>query len=222
MTRRVAVVVLLLFAAACSSGKPTPKASTTPTATRPPVSAGQSNRPLSGVYVYTLTSEKGAKLPAGFERIETISSSGDTYTSAISTNEGPNHVTYTRAWSTSGMTLVTSDAVANGGEQKCAYNPPIQEISLPFKVEKLPRQNWAGGPNFGCSGSTDVNVLGLETVTDGRGTSWSTWKIQEVTNAGSGSSTQTHWFSPVLGVDVRDESASSSLTTMSVLKDYPA
>jgi len=217
VTKRVALVALLVLAVAC--GKAAPK--TTPAAKRPAVSAGESNRPVSGVYVYTLTSEKGAKLPTGFERIETISSSANTYTSAITSNQGPNHVTYTKAWSSDGLTLVASDITANGSELRCAYNPPIKEVPFPLKVEKLPRQNWAGGPNLNCSGSTDIDVVGQETAYDGRGKSWETWKIVEATTAGTGMSTQTHWFSPDLGVDVRDESASTSLTTMSVLKDYP-
>jgi hypothetical protein len=219
VTKRIGVALLLLIAAACGGKTPSPKASATPAPSRPPVAPGQSNRPLAGSYTYTLSSTKGPAVPQGMQRLETVTISGDRYTSVIGDNENANHVTFVRVWSSTGLTLVSSDAVAGTNERKCAYNPPIRLIPLPLKVEKLPRQTWSS-PDLACSGTTDINVIGQETTTDGQGKSWSTWKIEEVTNSG-GTSTQTHWFSPDLGVDIRDQSASSAQTTLSVLRDHP-
>ena len=228
MRKFVAVVLLLLVAAACSKSAEKPKAtaSAVPTASlrpkvsRPPVSAGSVNRPVAGVYVSTLTSLKGPALPSGMERIETITSSGkDVFQSIIGTNKNSNQVIYQRKWSATGVTLLSSDALANGGERKCEYQPPINLFPLPLKDGALEEQHWSDA-NLACSGTTQITVLGQDTTTDARGKKWSVWKIEEKTNSG-GDSTQLHWFSPELGVDIRDQSTSPAQTTLSILRDYP-
>jgi hypothetical protein len=210
VTKRAAIALLLIFAAACSS-KGSPKSSLAP---------GAVNRPKAGVYVYTLTSTKGPTLPAGLERIETLSVSGDKYTSVISDNKNSNRVTYTRGWSSTGETLIAADVSTQTGGIQCAYNPPPRVLPIPLKVETLPRQTYSA-PNLRCAGSKDIKVVGQETVKDGKGHSWSTYRIDERTNESSTSTTQIHWFSPELGADIRSESVSSSLTTLSVLTSHP-
>jgi hypothetical protein len=208
--RRTAVVVSLIVAAACSSSG-SPKSSLAP---------GAVNRPKPGVYVYTLTSTKGPALPAGLERIETLSVSGNRYTSVISDNKNSNRVTYTRGWSSSGETLVAADVSTPTGSIQCAYHPPPRVLPLPLKIEKLPRQTYTA-PNLSCAGSKDIDVVDKETVKDGKGHRWSTYRIDETTIESSTSTTQIHWFSPELGADIRSESVSKSLTTLSVLIDHP-
>jgi len=220
VTKRIVIALALLLAAACSGKSTPPKASSSPAATRPPVSDGQVNRPLAGVYVYTLSSVSGAALPPGLERIETVSISGNTYKSLITDNKNANQDTFFRLWTSSAVELAVSDAIVSGGERKCTYTPPIKVVPIPLKIGKLARQSWTS-PDLACTGTTDINVISQETVADAKGTKWSTWKIQEVTSSG-GTSTQTHWFSPVLGADIRDQSTSPNESTLSVLSDYPS
>lgn len=221
MIKRSAVGLLLLLAAACG-GKSTPASTATakPKVSRPPVSGGQVNRPVTGSYTYTLSTISGAALPAGMERIEALTISGDIYTSVISDNKNSNHVTFYRRWTAAGELLESSDAVANASERKCIYRPPIKVIPIPLKTGKLARQAWQS-PDLACSGTTDLNVLGPASVSDAKGKTWSTWKVEEVTTSGGGTSTQLHWFSPELGVDIRDQSSSPGQSTLSVLRDYP-
>ncbi len=221
MTKRFAIVALLLtLAAACGGGKAKPSATvgSTPKATRETPPSGQANKPVVGRYVYELKALTGTKLPADFERIDDVTVNGDTVSISTSSNKSPNSVVFNRKFAADGITLVSSKTHTTDRDVPCDYKPPIKVVPFPLKAGTTPTQSW--GDAAPCMGKTDVNVMGEEEVADAGGRKWKTWKIEERTTAG-GLSTQLHWFSPELGLDVRNQSTSPNQSTLSVLRDYP-
>jgi len=214
VTKRVAVFVLLLLVAACSSNS-SPKTTAGPTMA--PVAAGHANRPHAGKYVYSLTGAQGTRVPAGTAITETISSSGDTYTSKITNNQNPNFTVLERKWSSSGVTLDRTETHLQGRPvTTCSFAPPLRVIPIPIKTGALPNQNWG---TAGCSGVTLITVDGQQQIQDGTGRSWTVWKIEEKTQTPT-MDIQTHYFSPQLGVDIRDERSAPSSTVI-LLTSYP-
>jgi hypothetical protein len=228
MTKRFAVVLLaLLLAAACrgkSSPSSSPKASAVatvkpqPAVSRPPVTGGAVNRPVAGLYKYLLSGMQGTNVPGGAEIDEQISVSGDIFTSRITNNENPNYSILERHWTASGVLLDRTETHLQGKAASiCAFQPPIKVVPLPLTTETLPNQQWG---NSSCSGVTMIKVDGEVTTSDGNGKVWKVWKIEEKTQTPT-IDVQVHYFSPDLGVDVRDERNAQTGGTVTLLTAHP-
>ncbi len=228
--KRVAVAVLLLLVAtACGSKSPSKpstgsapsasaSASVRPAVSRPPATGGSVNRPVAGTYSYLLSGMQGTNVPTGAQINETISISGDTFTSKITNNENPNYSVLVRQWTASGVLLKqTQTHLQTKTAETCAFQPPIKVIPLPLAPATLPNQQWGSSA---CSGVTMIKVDGEQTTSDGNGKVWKTWKIEEKTQTPT-IDVQTHYFSPDLGVDVRDERSAQSGSTVTLLTNYP-
>lgn len=242
MTRRVlpiAALALLLFTA-CPSRSPRssratlnpattgpastldttkPGSTSQPQATAPGVSAPV-RRPRSGKYVYDLVGRGTTKVPAGSQLTESVSSSGDAYTSDISNNKNSNTRRIRYKWETDKVLQTSVESTINGRTTKCTYQPPLEVLHLPIHTEKFPTQRWESNE---CSGQLEFEVFGQEEVDDATGRPWVTWRI-EVRDA-SGRPVETRWFSAELGRDVRNQSISDvdgvTQQTETVLRSYP-
>jgi hypothetical protein len=111
--------------------------------------------------------------------------------------------------------------VIGGRERRCTYNPPLEIIHSPIRVESFPRQETGAL----CRGTVDVTVLGRQSVRDANGRTWPTWVIEIASKNGSQTDQEKHWFSPELGRDIRSETATEKIDvvdqTAQLLRSYP-
>ncbi len=95
-------------------------------------------------------------------------------------------------------------AYPGGSTWSCRYAEPVAYLNFPVKAETYPTQSWTGA---GCSGTTEVKVVGSEDVEDGQGRSWATWKVEEqhtyTMGPAQGTIELTRWIAADEGVDIR-------------------
>lgn len=231
-TRSVAAAVLsVVLLAACGGGSDvgdlrepgeTSAAGRDDAAVRTPdvdaAPEGGVNRPREGTYTYTYESRQtNASTPDAAPRrskanatyTSKVSRDGDVYTFADSSSEGPAVATRKQRWEDDRVLEVSSEITTDDQQAGCTYSEPIEVLRIPLKEEKFPPQELEGsGTN--CNGTRTLAVEGREDVLDDAGLTWSTWRITSETviktDVGlTQRSTDTRWFSPDLGKDVKLE-----------------
>ncbi|MEX0874729.1 MAG: hypothetical protein WD646_09075 [Actinomycetota bacterium] len=213
-------VALLLVVSACGNdpvdpGTPapdrTPGSGTMPTA--PP--EGGVNRPQTGLYVYELTSTGETEVPAGTKITIDVSADGDLFTTLQTNNRNSNTAAVKEQWDANRVLRISTTVKVGDDEGVCVFEPSVETIRIPLKVEVYPDQEWSGE---NCEGTTTIRVTRQQNVEDAGGRVWPTWKIEEKTMGES----RTHlvrFFSPALGVDIRTEDRRN--LTISVLSSNP-
>lgn len=139
------------------------------------------------------------------EVTEKISRDGDADVTEIVNSANPDAVARVRTrWDRDGLVLVASESRTPQGSSTCEFEPPVLIVPDTLAESRLPRQTWESA---NCRGTVDVTVRGRDTVSDGTGRRWRTWKIQvrtRTTTAGESiDETETRWFSPELGKYIR-------------------
>jgi hypothetical protein len=118
---------------------------------------------------------------------------------------------------------LSNETVIGGNRRACSYDPPIEIMHIPIRVEEF-REQESGGP--GCEATNAVNVVGREDTEDATGKTWSTWVIERQILSGDRTDEERHWFSPDLGHDVRVETVTESggrrTETAQLLRSYPS
>ncbi len=226
---------------ATSSGADQASSDATPDVER--AAKGEVNRPKEGTYVYAYRTEQtNAAVPdstprrskADSQLTSTVSNKGDVTTTKDTSSEGPAVFTQRTRWDNDGVVDLSATLDSPQSSAGCEYDPPLQSIRLPLKKATLPLQKLAG-KGASCIGERTITVEKEESVKDARGVSWPTWRIKietVVTQPGlTKNNTDTRWFSPDLGKDVRieglaeyrnsDDELTISAESSSVLKSYP-
>jgi hypothetical protein len=208
---------------------PRPKASAAPTVKRP--RDGKYVYSFSGQIVDTADPQATPRRVSGAQRTHTIKNNGDitkqTETSTIST---ATTITRTR-WEPNRVIELSVVTKFQGSSSGCIFNPPIDVLHMPIRVETFPARQLKGSGST-CGGDYELTVNGPETVNDATGRSWATWKITIRTHAKSANTdaTETRWFSPELGKEIRIEGVTQQDTSngqrvraesVNILKSYP-
>lgn len=170
-------------------------------------------RPEPGTYTYEVTARafdprgrtRVVNSVEGVELTDKVTADGDTYVSEITTAANPDLVTRLRTrWDDQGLLLVSSETETPDGASSCDFEPPVEIVPIPLVEGRLKRQTWESAH---CRGTVEVAVKGPETVADTTGRRWRTWAItvrtRTVVTDASTDETETRWFSPELGKDVR-------------------
>jgi hypothetical protein len=212
----------------------------TPDVTRAP--EGKINRPRAGTYVYayeTAVTRPGASPSVAPQTSEpaaelesTVEFEGDVSSTADRSTEGSAVSTLRQRWEDDRVVDLSTELESDAGTSGCEYAMPLESIRIPIEAGALPTQT-IGGEGTACSGQRTVTVEERETVADENGVRWSTWRIRVETRTPGTTTTKTdtHWFSPDLGKDVRVRgvtelsNAQGQVQTRaeqtSVLKSYP-
>lgn len=179
---------------------------------------GGVNRPREGTYAYAYESRQtNTATPDATPRrskpnatfTSKVSRDGDVYTFADNSSEGPAVATRRQRWEDDRVLEVSSEITANDKKAGCTYSEPIEVLRIPLKKEKLEPQELRGsGTN--CNGTRTIAFEEREDVLDDAGLTWSTWRITSETviktDVGlTQRSTDTRWFSPDLGKEVKLE-----------------
>jgi hypothetical protein len=250
---------LALVAAACGGGDgdPTVRAPDEPGATdetsetaepgtTPDVPEAEDdgiNRPREGDYLYAYETETvNSATPNATPRrskpdaelTSTVSNTGDETTTKDKSTEGSAVSTTVQQWEDDRVLDVESRLDSEQGSSGCEYEPPIDALHIPIKMEKFPAQKLEG-KGVSCAGDRTITVEDQETIKDARGIEWATWRIRVETvvkqQALTKKSVDTRWFSPDLGKDVRIRGVAEYINSegqvalrasqSSVLKTYP-
>jgi hypothetical protein len=176
---------------------------------------GGANKPMQGAYVYTLTSETtnaatpdspARTSPPDAEWTSTISYDGDVVVTKDKTSEGSAVSTVERTWDDDAVRELSFGTKTSEGEGSCTFDEPVVVLKLPIEEGKLPKQDFKG-EGVNCNGERTITVEKRDDVTDANGHVWPAWRIKvETTVKATGltkTSSDTRWFSPDLGKDVR-------------------
>lgn len=217
------------------------------TARTPDVEAaeeGRVNVPEEGTYVYEYSSEQqNASTPdatprrskEGAELRREVSVSDDVITTADRTSEGSAVATVKRKIEEDGVYELSFETKTDQGTSGCTFSEPIRMIPIPLAEGELDAQPLEG-EGGSCDGERTITVEGREETEDAEGVTWTTWRIEvETVVRGEGitnRSTDTRWFSPDLGTDIRVEGLAEFVnpegdtvaraSSTSVLKSRPA
>lgn len=175
--------------------------------------------PREGTYVYHFESRQtNAATPNATPRRSSpdaeftskVSVEDDVATFVERTSEGDAESTRELRWHDDGVVELSLALRANEQTSGCDYDEPLMLLRIPIKKERLPKQELSG-TGQACGGERTVTVEGQEDVLDDVGLTWKTWKIEidtVVVPKGAGltrRSTETRWFSPDLGREIRSE-----------------
>jgi hypothetical protein len=204
---------------------------------------GGVNKPVEGEYRYRHTSETiNAATPDAPPRTSspdaewqsTISYDGDVVVTADKISTGSAVSTVKSTWDDDAVREISFETKTDRGTGGCTFDEPVIVLSLPIEEGKLPEQDLEGdGTN--CSGTRTIAVERREDTTDANGHTWPTWRIKVTTTVEATgltkTSTDTRWFSPDLGKDVRlkgvtefvnpSGGVAARATNEIVLKRYP-
>jgi hypothetical protein len=237
-TNVTAACLLLFLAAACGGrgggdgdGGPNASAPASVSANAPEVDATAPedvkqapadgvNRPVEGTYLYTFKSETinaatpdapPRTSPPDAEWQSTISYDGDEVVTKDKTSEGSAVSTVRRTWDDDAVREVSFGTTTDQGTGDCTFDEPVVVLKLPITVEQR------------------------DDATDATGHIWPAWRIKVATTVEATgltkTSTDTRWFSPDLGKDIRVKGVaeyvnpsggvSARATSEIVLKRYP-
>jgi hypothetical protein len=231
MQRRFAILILavLLPLSACGSspeGAPDPDAETTdsPTPAADRDAAPQvPERPRSGDYVYEFIGLGTTSVPNGTVLTDAIATSGNDMAITVTNSRNDNVRRIGRRWEEGRVVELSNETVIGGNRRACSYDPPIEIMHIPIRVEEF-REQESGGP--GCEATNAINVVGREDTEDATGKMWSTWVIERQILSGDRTDEEKHWFSPDLGHDIRVETVTETggrrTETAQLLRSYPS
>lgn len=231
MKRRTATLILAAFLplAACGSpagdtAEPVGRATATPTpAVDRDVAPQVPERPRDGDYVYDFIGLGTTDVPDGTILTETIETSGEDFTITVTNSRNDNARRIGRRWEEGRVVEHSNQTVIGGNRRACGYDPPIEVMHIPIRVEEFKEQE-SGGP--GCEATNAINVVGREDTEDATGKMWSTWVIERQILSGDRTDEERHWFAPELGHDVRVETVTESggrrTETAQLLRSYPS
>jgi hypothetical protein len=214
---------------------------TTPAVKRAP--AGEINPPSDGAYVYAYeTKTTNSATPDATPRTSardaeltsTVTTSGKVTTTKDKSTEGSAVATLVQRWESSKVLDLSSKIETDQGSAGCEYSPAPESLHIPIKAETFKTQAFAG-KGSSCGGERKITVEKQEKVKDARGVEWSTWRIQiETVSKQTGltkTNTDTRWFSPDLGKDIRIEGLAEYVNSegkvavraqqTSILESYP-
>lgn len=223
-----------------SSAKPAASSAAAPSnAPAPKAPEGGSNRPKDGAYVYAVDGTatdpfNPAAPPQKYkgEQTNTVSHSGDVYTTETTTSEQPGRTTIRTKWASDKVTMLSLKSETSGGDFSCTFNPPLTITKFPVKPETFPTQQLKGQGNA-CNGTLDITIVKKETTKDANGRSWSAWQVKVKLTIKSDQFTlttnETRWVSPELGAEIRSNGAADGQfgptkfksTSVSALKKHP-
>jgi hypothetical protein len=260
-TNVTAACLLLFLAAACGGrgggdgdGGPNASAPASVSANAPEVDATAPedvkqapadgvNRPVEGTYLYTFKSETinaatpdapPRTSPPDAEWQSTISYDGDEVVTKDKTSEGSAVSTVRRTWDDDAVREVSFGTTTDQGTGDCTFDEPVVVLKLPIEEGKLPTQELKG-EGVNCNGERTITVEQRDDATDATGHIWPAWRIKVATTVEATgltkTSTDTRWFSPDLGKDIRVKGVaeyvnpsggvSARATSEIVLKRYP-
>ncbi len=214
-------------------------ATTAPAAAAKPAE-GRANPPKDGTYVYSVSGTASdpfnpAAPPQKYtgEQTNTVTHSGDVYTTESTTSERAGRTTIRTKHTTANVTMLSLKSETAGGEFSCIFNPPLVITKFPIKPETFPTQQLKGEGNA-CDGTLDITVVKKESVKDATGRAWDTWQAKVKLTLKSDQLTlnqnDTRWVSPELGVEIKSVGTTDGKfgpTTFkgsanSALKKYPS
>jgi hypothetical protein len=197
-----------------------PELDATPPADVKAAAEGKVNRPTEGRYLYTLSSSTtNAATPDSPARTSspdaefqsTITYDGDVVITQDRIKDSSGVATVKRRWTDDAIEELSFETKTDRGSGGCTFDEPAVVLSIPVKTGKLPAVTFEGeGTN--CNGSRKISVERQEDAIDASGSAWPTWRIRAETVVKStgltNKSTNTQWFSPDLGKEVRATSVS--------------
>ncbi len=152
------------------------------------------------------------KFASGASTTSQLRHDGDIVIDESTSSESAGRTTTKARWASARVTLVSLTVETPAGSFACTFKPELVIIHIPIKAEKFPTQNISGDGNA-CGGKVDITVEGKEDVKDAAGKTWSTWRVKVHTQTDSGqlktTNDETRWFSPDLGVQIRQQSNQS-------------
>jgi hypothetical protein len=205
---------------------------------------GGLNRPAEGTYVYALKSETENAATADApvrtsapdaEWQSTISYEGDDeIVQKDKISEGSAVSTVRRIWGDDGVREVSFGTTTDQGTGDCTFTEPIVVLEIPIEEGKLPTHEFEG-EGVNCNGERTITVEQRDDATDANGHVWPAWRIKVTTvvkaTGLTKTSTDTRWFSPDLGKDIRvngvteyvnpSGGVAARATTEILLKRYP-
>ena len=229
MTRRTATLILaaLLSFVACGS-PPDDQAEPQATETATPAADGDAapqvpERPRAGDYVYEFIGLGTTDVPDGTVLTDSIAVEGEDIVITVTNSRNDNARRIGRRWEEGRVVETSNQTIIGGTRRACTYDPPIEIMHIPVRVEEFKEQE-SGGP--GCQTTNAINVVGREDTEDATGKVWPAWVIERQILSGDRTDEETHWFSPELGHDVRVETITVSggrrTETAQLLRSYPS
>jgi len=146
--------------------------------------------------------------PPDAEWLSKITYDGDVVVQQDKTNQGSAVSTVKRRWRGDAVEELEFGTKTDKGSAGCVFDDPMVVLRIPVEEGKMPTQEFEGeGAN--CDGTRTITVERREDVTDAEGRAWPSWRIRVETVVKStgltNKSTDTRWFSPDLGKDIRIE-----------------
>lgn len=162
-------------------------------------------------------------VPEGTQLTETISPSGNVDVIDVTTNRNDNKRRVRLQWEADRVVQLSNATVIGGEEKVCDYEPPLEILHIPMFSESFEEQHFSG---TACEQTVQISVLDIDTVKDATGRNWPVWQIEVRSESAGRFESETRWFSPELGRDIRVETTTqtgeSESQTARVLSRYPS
>jgi hypothetical protein len=200
------------------------------------------NRPKEGTYIYAFDGSRSAadpsaepvSAPEDAEFESKVSIDGGVIETVEQTSYGSTVATTTYRWKADTVLELSIETKSSAGTAGCEVESPIEVIRIPIKKGKYTSQDY-DGTGIACDRTKETEVLRQEDVRDAEGRTWSTW-VFEIKTVGRSPGlteefTETKWFSPDLGKDIKTETETAGIgaggkelyraQTSTLLKRYP-
>lgn len=181
------------------------------------------SRPKPGAYVYDFVGLGITPVPEGTQLTETIAASGNIDVIDVTTNRNDNQRRIRLQWEADRVVQLSNATVIRGEQKLCEYDPPLEVLHIPLFSENFEDQHFQGSA---CEQTVKISVLDLDSVKDATGRSWPVWQIEVRGESAGRLESETRWFSPELGRDIRVETTTqtgeSESQTARVLSRYPS
>jgi hypothetical protein len=227
------LLAFVVVSSSCSSGSnvaeeetPEPKG---PCQTSPPEDVDEDSgasdnfgRPPTGDYTYEFCGLGGTEVRSGTKLKERVTREGELDLVEVTTSVNDNIRRIVLRWEQKRVVQLINGTVISGIGRRCNYDPPLEILHIPIRVESFPSQETDARL---CKGRVEVSVLGRQTIRDANDREWSTWVIEVDSEGQSQTDQEKHWFAPELARDIRIETTTekpdSVNQTAQLLMSYP-